>query len=92
MRKKIVLSFFLLLSAFLYSQDKRAIDSLIGVTKNAQYDTTKARAFCFLCYQYITSNSILSKKYADKGIELATKINFQEATAQCLYNLSLMYS
>ncbi len=91
MHKKFILYFLFLLSASLYSQDKRAIDSLITITKNAQYDTTKARAFCLLCYEYSTSDSILSKQYADKGIELAKKINFQEATAQCLYNLSQLY-
>lgn len=75
----------------LYSQDKRAIDSLLNVSKSAIHDTSKTRAFCLLCYEYSSYDSILSKQYGDIGIVLADKIGFEAGKAQCLYNLSVMY-
>lgn len=92
MLKKILPAIFLFCCVSLYSQDKRAIDSLLNISKSASEDTAKARAYCLLCYEYSSNDSTLSKQYGEKGIALSTKIGFEPAKAQCLYNLSVMYS
>lgn len=92
MLKKILPILFILSCFSIYSQNKRTIDSLLNVSKTASQDTSKARAFCLLCYEYSSSDSVLSKQFGEKGIALSDKIGFESAKAQCLYNLSVMYS
>src|SRR3989344_9281603 len=92
MFKRLLSFLFIFFALSLFSQDKRAIDSLLNVSKNASQDTAKTRAYCLLCYEYSSSDSILSKQFGEKGIALADKIGFDPGKGQCLYNLSVMYS
>jgi len=92
MLKKIFFTVSFFIPLFIFSQDKKTIDSLITLSKTTLQDTSRARAFCLLCYEYSSTDSLQSKEYGEKGLALASKIGFESAKAQCLYNLSVMYS
>ena len=92
MIKKIIFTIYLFIPILVFSQDKRAIDSLLTFSKNISQDTSRAIAFCLLCYEYAPADSIQSKLFGEKGMALADKIGFEPGKAQCMYNLSVMYS
>jgi signal transduction histidine kinase len=92
--KKLILSLcFLTLSQFLFSQQAREnkIDSLLIVLKNSKQDTLTVNTFSRLSSAYYYSDSKKNFQYAQKALELATKINYKKGIALANNNLGIYY-
>ena len=91
MIKKLLLLSFLTISLSLSSQDHKRIDSLLHFAGTTKVDTSKAKALCYLCWEYRTTDSAKSRSFGTQGLELASRIGFEPAQAQCLSNIAAMY-
>ena len=91
MIKKLLLLSFLILQIVVSAQNKKRIDSLSNFVNTTNIDTSKVRAYGFLCWEYISIDSIQSFQFGEKGLDLSIKINFKPGRAQCLFNLGSLY-
>ena len=89
-------SFFLLFifisavhAAGMAQQDKQT-DSLLNVIKTQKEDTNRVNTLNALSRRYsVTDNYVLSNKYAEQAISLATKLNFKRGFILSYANLGL---
>ncbi len=85
--------FFLFLAFFIsskaFSQNKKILDSLNNVCKNAKYDTTKVLAMTSIAYEYRNNKADTCIYIAEKALEISKKLNFEKGKANAYYNIGL---
>lgn len=94
--KKYTLIFLLLVSNILSAQPfpipKSAMDSLQNIINGKTNDTNKVHAFYWLSRANTLFNTKESLEFANKGLDLAQKIDFPIGKIECLEALSFAYA
>ena len=74
------------------AQNKKQVDSLLSVLKNAKEDTNKVNTLNLLSSQlWRTTNSPQGMKYAEEAIILAKRLHFKRGMATSNGNIGLYY-
>ena len=81
MRKVIVLLFLLCCLSSVSQPQKKEVDSLLNLIKTTTADSLKVRCFLKLEYAYRFSDYKKGLEYAEKGLAIAKKINWQKGLA-----------
>lgn len=87
--KLLLFAYILLLNTFLcWTQNQTTIDSLLKVSKSNISDKKKVKNYLKLVYEYKGVDSANVIKYANKALELSTKIDYQEGQVKALSDLA----
>jgi signal transduction histidine kinase len=81
LRSATILLSFLICSIITYSQDRKKLDSLLGVINSAKHDTLKVEAFYKYGEEFESSNPDTAMHFFLKGKQLAQKIGFDKGIA-----------
>ena len=73
------------------SQINNKIDSLEQLVISNKEDTSKLKAFIYLCYEYSTKNPDKAVEYGNKGLALAKKLNHRNGIAKSFHVLGGVY-
>ena len=84
--RTLIFSFFILISNCVISQEQSGIDSLRGLLKNTIVDSVKADLYNELSYKLFYSDKDTSKIYAQYGMYLSKKNNYQKGIAESFLN------
>ncbi|WP_025744012.1 tetratricopeptide repeat protein [Aquimarina pacifica] len=92
---KTKLLFFLILSvltASLFGQNKKTIDSLLAMYQNQSLDTVKINTANNIVNYYMYRSSDKAKKYAFELLDISKKINSKKGKSLGLYQLGVVYN
>mgnify|MGYP001792846694 CR=1 FL=1 len=70
-----------------FAQNHETIDSLLEIVESDISDKVKVNIYVKIAWEYTSTDSINNKKYADKAISLAKKINYKEGEIDALYEV-----
>lgn len=90
MKKIIALFFFLLYCSISFSQNKRAIDSLLALTKAAN-DTTKANLYNMIAALWAASDPEKNKEYGEKILNIGETSGIGKYKALGFFKLGIYY-
>ena len=86
MKKYLIVILFLFIASNLMSQNKSEIDSLRELLKSAEIDSVKADLYNELSYKFFNSGKDTSKIFAQYGMYLSKKNNYQRGIAESFLN------
>ena len=76
----------------LYGQDQRLVDSLTGVIRGAEHDTTLANAYLILSEAYFTSKPDTVLYLCQKALDIFRENDNQGSTAIILHTMGIIFT
>lgn len=85
----ILLSFFLF--DFVFSQNQRAIDSLLNLAQTTSSDSLRIQAYRNISWEYESIDNVKGTEFVKKAYALAIKTNNTEQQAGCLTDFGILH-